>query len=125
MLATLKPNRWELAVGLTLLALGPLLLISGAAKLFPALQSLAILAFVVGWLLAAGGLRPGGDFRAGVKIGTIAYMAVGLVWAIGFNYTLGKTPGELLIGLPALLLIGAIWPMQVLQAFGLFGFELG
>lgn len=52
----------------------------------------------------------------------MTHCCAGAVWVVTFNVALGRPALEVLSALPLGLLIAPLWPMQMLQAFGLFGF---
>ncbi|MHB1135032.1 MAG: hypothetical protein ACYC4L_21895 [Chloroflexota bacterium] len=112
-----------------LLALGaasfvlPYNLALGNATLGSAMVFGGIALFALGWAVAGAGLRSGGSTRRGVVLGLLAYLAVGLVWAVVYYQFVWNPPvppstAELV---PSLLYVALTWPWALPLALGWFG----
>lgn len=78
--------------------------------------------FALGWAGLGAGLRPSGSAARGLLFAVALYVLVGLVWVVAFNVGFLATPVTGILRDPlSVLLIAAMWPLNVAQAFGLFG----
>ena len=80
-----------------------------------------VVAFVAGWALIGAGLRPRRSTRGGLFLAAVLYFLVGLAWVIAYNVSLGARVTDI-IGV-GMLPFALVWPLQVAQAFGLFGLQ--
>ena len=124
-----RPDLVALAAAVGFMALAPALLLTlvpaelGDPGPKPLVPNIAVILFAAGWLLAGATLRPGGSALGGLTLAALLYVAVGVVWILGFNLHLGTPLEQLLPNVlsPTALRIILAWPLQVAQVFGIFG----